>query len=327
MSDNPHALESGEGDAPSGRPDAGPARKVGFVGLGAMGNPMAANLLAAGHSLVVTDLREAAAANLVEAGATWAATPAEVARGREVVFLSLPNPSDVEEVVTGPDGVLAGATRGSVIVDLSTNEPAVARGLAAAAAELDVGFLDAPVSGGVEGARRGRLAVMAGGDPGTVEAVRPLLDVIGNRVFSVGPVGSGNVVKLLNNMMFFVNLLGSLEALVVGAKAGVDPDVLREVVKAGSGGSSVWEAATRRVLADRLAPSFTVALASKDIALASALAGEVGVDAPMGELARRLIHQYRDADHGGEDVFNLVRMIEEQAGFTVRGTGTSWALT
>jgi 3-hydroxyisobutyrate dehydrogenase-like beta-hydroxyacid dehydrogenase len=309
--------------APSGRPDAGAAREIGFVGLGAMGNPMAANLLAAGHSLVVTDLREAAAASLIEAGATWASTPAEVARHGNVVFLSLPNPSDVEEVVTGPDGVLAGAAPGLIIVDLSTNDPAVARSLAAAAAERGVDFLDAPVSGGVEGARRGRLAVMAGGNPGTVEAVRPLLEVIGDRVFAVGPVGSGNVVKLLNNMMFFVNLLGSLEALVVGAKAGIDPEVLREVVKAGSGGSSVWEFATRAVLADRLAPRFTVALAAKDIALASALADDVGVAVPMGQLARQLIHQYRDGDHGGEDVFGLVRMIEQQAGFVVRGTGTS----
>ncbi len=321
MSDS--VSESGERGAPSERPAAGEPRKVGFVGVGAMGNPMAANLLAAGHSLTVTDLREKAAANLVEVGATWAATPAEVARDREVVFLSLPNPSDVDEVVTRPDGVLAGAPQGSVIVDLSTNEPVVARRLAAAAAEQGVGFLDAPVSGGVEGARRGRLAVMAGGDPGTVEAVRPLLEVIGSRVFAVGPVGSGNVVKLLNNMMFFVNLLGSLEALVVGAKAGIDPDVLREVVKAGSGGSSVWEFATGAVLADRLAPRFTIGLASKDIALATALADQVGVDVPMGELARRLIHQYRDGDHGGDDVFSVVRMIEEQAGFTVRGMGRS----
>jgi 3-hydroxyisobutyrate dehydrogenase-like beta-hydroxyacid dehydrogenase len=309
--------------AASGRPGTGPARQLGFVGLGAMGNPMAANLLAAGHALMVTDIREEAAANLIEAGATWAATPAEAARDRDVVFLSLPNPSDVEEVVTRSDGVLAGAAPGSVIVDLSTNEPGVARSLAVAAAEQGVHFLDAPVSGGVEGARRGRLAVMVGGDPGQVEAVRPLLEVIGDRIFPVGPVGSGNVVKLLNNMMFFVNLLGSLEALVVGAKAGIDPEVLREVVKAGSGGSSVWEFATRAVLADKLAPRFTVALASKDIGLATALADEVGVDVAMGQMARRLIHQYRDADHGGEDVFGLVRMIEEQAGVIVRGTGTS----
>lgn len=287
-----------------------------------MGNPMAGNLLAAGHSLAVNDLREEAASNLVESGATWGVSPAGVARTAEVVFLSLPNPLDVTEVVTGPNGVLAGASKGLVVVDLSTNEPAVARRLAAVAADRGVGFLDAPVSGGVPGARRGRLAVMVGGDAATLEDVRPLLDLIGDRVFHVGPVGSGNVVKLLNNMMFLVNLLGGVEALVVGAKAGVDPEVLRQVVQASSGGSVIWDRATRAVLDDKLTPSFTVALAAKDISLATALAGEVDVEVPMGELARQLITGHRDAEHAAEDVLSVVKMIEEQSGFTVRGLAT-----
>jgi 3-hydroxyisobutyrate dehydrogenase-like beta-hydroxyacid dehydrogenase len=288
-----------------------------------MGNPMAANLRAAGHTLTVHDVREAAAANLVEAGAAWAATPGAVAAASEVVFLSLPNPADVEAVMTAPDGVLAGAARGSTVVDLTTSQPAVARRMADAAAAQGVVYLDAPVSGGVAGARRGRLAVMVGGDAGSFEAVRPLLEVIGSRIFHVGAVGAGNVVKLLNNMMFFVNLLGSVEALVIGAKAGVDPEVLREVVQAGSGGSFVWDFATRAILDDKLTPSFTIALASKDISLAAALAEEMGVDGPMGELARTLITGHHDADHGAEDVLSVVKMIEEQSGFTVRGLGNS----
>ena len=299
------------------------ARAVGFIGLGAMGNPMAANLRAAGHSLVVHDVREAAAANLIDAGATWAASPAEVARTSEVTFLSLPNPADVDEVMTRADGVLAGAAAGSTVVDLSTNEPAVARRLAVAAAAQGVGFLDAPVSGGVAGARRGRLAVMVGGDEATFAATRPLLESIGSRIFHVGAVGSGNVVKLLNNMMFFVNLLGSVEALVAGAKAGVDPEVLREVVQSGSGGSFVWDFATRAILDDKLTPSFTVNLAAKDVSLATALAAETGVEVPMGALAERLIVGHRDADHGAEDVLSVVRMAEEQSGFTVRGLSTT----
>lgn len=309
-------------DDVTGLESSAPLRRIGFIGLGAMGNPMAVNLLAAGHSLVVHDVRREAAANLVESGATWATRPDEVARAGEVVFLSLPNPIDVSEVVTGPDGVLGGANPGTVVVDLSTNEPAVSRRLAGLAADREVGFLDAPVSGGVAGARRGRLAVMVGGDAATLEGVRPLLDLIGNRVFHVGPAGSGNVVKLLNNMMFFVNLLGSVEALVVGAKAGVDPEVLRQVVQAGSGASSVWDFATRAVLDDRLTPGFTVALAAKDISLATALADGVGVEVPMGELAQRLIVGHRDADHAAEDVLSVVKMIEEQSGFTVRGSAT-----
>ena len=288
---------------------------------------MAANLQAAGHTVIVHDVRQAAASNLVDAGATWAATPAEVARSSEVVFLSLPHPADVDEVMTGPHGVLAGAASGSTVVDLSTNEPALARRLAAAAAEQGVAFLDAPVSGGVAGARRGRLAVMVGGDADTFEATRPLLDLIGSRIFHVGAVGAGCVVKLLNNLLFFINLLGSTEALVVGAKAGVDPEVLRQVVQAGSGGSFVWDFATRAVLDDKLTPSFTVALAAKDVSLATALADDLGVDVPMGELAQRLILGHRDADHGSEDVLSVVTMIEEQAGFTVRGLGTASSRT
>jgi 2-hydroxymethylglutarate dehydrogenase len=309
-------------DAHVSGPDPAPSsRQVGFVGVGAMGNPMAANLIAAGHSLVINDLQEAAAANLVASGATWVITPADVARASDVVFLSLPGPSDVTAVMTGPEGILAADRPGTVVIDLSTNEPATTRRLAALAAERAVRFLDAPVSGGVAGARRARLAVMVGGDRATLEEVQPLLEVIGNRVFHVGAVGAGNVVKLLNNMMFFVNLLGSVEALVVGAKAGVDPEVLRQVVQASSGGSFVWDFATRALLDDKLTPSFTVALAAKDISLAAALADEVGVDVPMGALAQRLILGHRDADHGAEDVLSVVKMIEEQSGFTVRGFG------
>jgi 3-hydroxyisobutyrate dehydrogenase-like beta-hydroxyacid dehydrogenase len=167
---------------------------------------------------------------------------------------------------------------------------------------------------------------MVGGDPDTFEATRPLLELVGSRIFHVGAAGAGSVVKLLNNLLFFINLLGSTEALVVGAKAGVDPEILRQVVQAGSGGSFVWDFATRAVLDDKLTPSFTVALAAKDVSLATALADELGVDVPMAELAQRLILEHRDADHGSEDVLSVVTMIEEQAGFTVRGLGTRSSL-
>ncbi|HVM52119.1 MAG TPA: NAD(P)-dependent oxidoreductase, partial [Acidimicrobiales bacterium] len=189
----------------------GGARQVGFVGVGTMGNPMAANLLAAGHRLTVHDVRAESAANLLDAGAAWADSARAVADASDVTFLSLPNPADVTEVVTGAAGVLAGAAAGTTIVDLSTNAPEVVRALAASAAERGVGFLDAPVSGGVGGARKGSLAVMVGGDADAYAAQLPLLEVIGDRVFHVGDVGAGNVVKLLNNMLFFVGLLGTVE--------------------------------------------------------------------------------------------------------------------
>lgn len=293
--------------------------RVGFIGVGSMGNPMAANLLAAGHRLTVHDVRPEPAANLLDAGAAWADSARAAAAASDVTFLSLPNPTDVTDVVTGTTGVLAGAAAGTTIVDLSTNSPEVVRSLAARAAERGVGFLDAPVSGGVGGARKGTLAVMVGGDADAYATCLPLLEVIGGRVFHVGDVGAGNVVKLLNNMLFFVGLLGTVEALVVGTKAGVEPNVLREVVGASSGASFAWDHASRAILRDRLVPpTFTVGLAAKDISLATALAEEVAVTAPMARLARELITGQLDR-LGAEDVLAVVKALEEEAGVQVRG--------
>jgi 3-hydroxyisobutyrate dehydrogenase-like beta-hydroxyacid dehydrogenase len=287
-----------------------------------MGNPMAANLLRAGHQLTVCDVRSEAAANLVSEGAAWSDRASDVAAVSDVTFLSLPTPPDVEAVVTGPDGVLAGASAGSTIIDLSTNSPSVVQALATKAQAAQVGFLDAPVSGGVVGARKGTLAVMVGGDADCFEQHRPLLEVIGANVFLVGPVGSGNVAKLINNMLAFIGMMGATEALVLGAKAGVDPVVLRNIVKAGSGNSFVWESGTRAILRDRLAPTFTTSLAAKDIGLAMALAEEMGVNVPMGERAHELILGYRDGGFAQEDVLATVKAVEEQAGIVVRGRGT-----
>ena len=297
----------------------GESTSLGFVGVGNMGSQMAANLARAGHRLTVCDVRKEAAAPLLDEGATWADTPADAAAASEVTFLSLPAPPDVEAVVTGADGVLAGAAPGSVVVDLSTNSPGVVRALAAQAAAERVGFLDAPVSGGVVGARRGTLAVMVGGDAATFERCRPLFEVIGDKVFHVGDVGAGNVAKLVNNMLAFINMMGTVEALVLGAKAGIDPAVLRSVVSAGSGGSSVWDRGSRAILKDRLAPTFTVSLATKDIALATALADELGVPVPMGARAEELLVGYRDGAFAAEDVLATVKAIEDRAGVVVRG--------
>jgi 3-hydroxyisobutyrate dehydrogenase-like beta-hydroxyacid dehydrogenase len=286
-----------------------------------MGGNMAANLLAAGHELAVTDIRKEIAEPLLANGATWADSAVAVAGASDVTMLSLPMPADVEKVVTADDGVLAGAAPGSTIIDLSTNSPSVVRALAVTAGEKGVGFLDAPVSGGVYGARKGTLAVMVGGDAELFEQYRPLFEVIGENVFHVGDVGAGNVAKLINNMLSFVCMLGTTEALVLGAKAGIDPVVLREVVKAGSGNSFMWDRGGRAILKDRLAPSFTVSLAAKDVTLATGLAREFGVDVPMGSLSEQLLVAYRDGGFADEDLLATVKGVEEQAGIVVRGRG------
>jgi 3-hydroxyisobutyrate dehydrogenase len=292
--------------------------KLGFIGVGNMGNPMAMNLIKAGHSLQVTDLRREAAKNLEEAGATWTASPKEAATGVDFVFLSLPMPADVEKVVLAENGVLAGMKKGGTIVDMSTNSPTVVRGLAEKTKAVE--FLDAPVSGGVRGARNATLAIMAGGDKAVYAKCEPLLKAMGANVFHCGDIGNGNVVKLVNNMLAFIHMMGAAEAVVLGTKAGVDPNVLWQAVKASSGGSFVWESGTRAILRDRLAPTFTIDLASKDIGLATQLAKEFSVPLTMGTAAEDLIRHYQATGYAKEDVLATVKELEKQTGTVVRGT-------
>ncbi len=293
--------------------------KVGFIGVGNMGNPMAQNLIKAGHTLLVHDLKREAARNLEDMGAAWVNRSQETTTGTEAVFTSLPMPADVEKVVLGEDGILAGMAAGATIIDMSTNSPTMVRRLADKVKEKRVNFLDAPVSGGVRGARNATLAVMVGGDKEVYNKFEPLLKAIGSNVFHVGDSGAGNVAKLVNNMMAFINMLGAIEGLVLGAKAGMDPHTLWQVVKAGSGNSFLWESGGRAILRDRLLPTFTAELACKDIGLASSLAEEFGVPLKMGALAQELLRQYRDAGFGKEDILATVKELEKQAGVTVRG--------
>lgn len=291
--------------------------RLGFVGLGNMGGPMALNLTEAGHELTVHDLRAAAVSPLVEAGAAdGASITGVVADGTDAVLLSLPGPPDVEAVF---DELLPAMPTGSAIIDLSTSSPTLSRELAEQAARHDIGFLDAPVSGGVVGARRATLAVMVGGRQEVFDRFAPVFDAIGASVTRCGDNGAGNVVKLVNNMMAFINMMGITEALLLGTKAGVDPKVLRDVVAAGSGNSFVWGGGTRAILRDRLRPTFTNTLASKDIGLATELADELGVPVPMGRHTQGLIEGYRDSGFADEDVLATIKALEEQADFVVRG--------
>jgi 3-hydroxyisobutyrate dehydrogenase-like beta-hydroxyacid dehydrogenase len=229
-------------------------------------------------------------------------------------------PADVERVVLAESGVLAGMQRGGTIIDMSTNSPTVVRGLAEKTQAKGVAFLDAPVSGGVRGARNATLAVMVGGDKAVYDTYESVLKAIGANVFYVGGVGAGNVAKLVNNMLAFINMMGAAEGIVLGAKAGVDPNVLWQVIKASSGGSFTWESGTRAILRDRLAPTFTIDLASKDIGLATGLAKELGVPLKMGQAAEELVRHYQATGYAKEDVLATVKELEKQVGTIVRGT-------
>ena len=293
--------------------------RIGFIGVGNMGGPIAAHLVAAGHDLCVFDIDAQAVMGLVEGGATHGSSVSDVAQSAEVVFLSLPLPSDVENVVVGDAGVFSAMKPGGVVVDLSTSSPSLSRSLAAHAVEQELDFLDAPVSGGVYGARKGTLAVMVGGSEEAFGYVEPILEHFAAKVVRCGEVGAGNVVKAVNNMLAFIGMMGATEALLLGSKAGVEPSVLREVIEASSGASFVWSSGTRAILRDRLAPSFTNALACKDIGLAVELAEEIEVPLPMGRHTQQLLENYRDNGFAEEDILATVRALESEANFVVRG--------
>ena len=293
--------------------------KVGFIGTGNMGNPMAANLIKAGHELTVHDLRREAATNLLEMGAEWAATPKDAVPGNEVVFTSLPVPRDVEAVVEGENGILEGASEGSLYVDLSTNSPTVVRRLHQVCAARGVTMLDAPVSGGVYGAAAGTLAVMVGGDEGTFNRLKPTLDAIGSHVVFCGPVGNGSVCKICNNLLSMgIGVLLS-ESLTLGVKAGVDLEVLADVIANSSGGSRrLTEKLPRFLFKGNFEPGFATALAAKDVRLATDLGREYGIPMELSNLVEQRHVEAMLRGWGPEDSDAVCRIQEEKSGVQLR---------
>jgi 3-hydroxyisobutyrate dehydrogenase len=293
--------------------------KIGFIGVGNMGNPMATNLIKAGHQLTVHDIRPEAATNLLEMGANWADTPKATVPGNEVVFTSLPMPRHVEAVVLGENGVLEGAKRGSIYVDLSTNSPTVIRRIHQTCAEKGVIVLDAPVSGGVYGAAAGTLAVMVGGDEKIFRRVKPALDAIGRHVVYCGPIGNGMVCKICNNLLSMGTGVLLAEALTLGVKAGVDLATLADVIANSSGGCKrITEKFPRFLFKGNFEPGFATALAAKDVRLATDLGREYGI--PM-DLSNLIDQRHVEALHRGwgpEDSDAVSRIQEEKAGVQLR---------
>ena len=293
--------------------------KVGFIGTGNMGNPMAANLIKAGHQLTVHDLRREAATNLLEMGAEWAATPKDAVPGNEVVFTSLPVPRDVEAVLEGENGILEGASDGSIYVDLSTNSPTVVRRLHQVCAARGVTMLDAPVSGGVYGAAAGTLAVMVGGDEGTFNRLKPTLDAIGSHVVFCGPVGNGSVCKICNNLLSMGIGVLLAESLTLGVKAGVDLEVLADVIANSSGSSRrLTEKLPRFLFKGNFEPGFATALAAKDVRLATDLGREYGIPMELSNLVDQRHVEAMFRGWGPEDSDAVCRIQEEKAGVQLR---------
>lgn len=293
--------------------------KVGFIGLGNMGNPMATNLIKAGHELTVHDLRREAATNLLEMGAQWADTPKDTVPGNEVVFTSLPVPRDVEAVVLGENGILEGASPGSVYMDLSTNSPTAIRRIHSTCAQHGVTVLDAPVSGGVYGAAAATLAVMVGGEKEVYDRMKPTLDAIGSHVVYCGPIGNGMVCKICNNLLSMGIGVLMTEALTLGVKAGVDLAVLADVIANSSGGNRrLTEKFPRFLFKGNFQPGFATALAAKDVRLATDLGREYGIPMELSNLIDQRHVEAMFRGWGPEDSDAVSKIQEEKAGVQLR---------
>jgi 3-hydroxyisobutyrate dehydrogenase-like beta-hydroxyacid dehydrogenase len=286
--------------------------EVGFIGLGTMGAPMAANLRKAGHGLVVHDVRRVSAEPLIAAGAVWADTPQQVARGAEVVFTSLPGPVDVEAVALGPDGLLAGMRPNGAYFDVSTNSPTVVRRISAAFSERGAHMLDAPISGGPKGAASGKLALWVGGDKAVFDRYKPVLDAMGDQAYYCGSVGAGSVAKLVHNLAGACIQASLAEVFTMGVKAGLDPLALFEAVEHGVVGRRRTFDGLIDVMADKFdPPAFALRLQHKDISLATALGRELGVPMRMSSLAMDELTEALGRGWG-ERNFTVAALLQQQ---------------
>jgi len=296
------------------------AVKVGFIGVGNMGNPMAGNVLKAEFPMTVFDLNPKAMENLIQAGATRAASPGEVVDNSEIVLTSLPASPDVEAIYLEPGGLVDRAKPGTILIDLSSVLPSTPRRIEPRAKARGVHFLEAPVSGGVSGARAATLAIMVGGDAEPLERARPVLRAIGPNIFHVGPVGAGNIVKAINNMMACVNGVAMMEGLAVGVKAGIDPMMVYEVVKASSGGSKALERIPRALIPRDFEPGFKVALMNKDLDTFTTIAKELHVPVSFAHDAQRYQQMALAAGLGEQDTSVVFTIIERLAGVKAPGS-------
>ena len=292
---------------------------IGFVGLGNMGGPMAVNMAKNGHKLTVHDLRKESAIELLEMGAEWSDTPKGVVGKNEVVFTSLPVPRDVETVVLGENGIVEGTSGDNIYVDLSTNSPTTIRRIHDECALKGIKVLDAPVSGGTYGAAAGTLAVMVGGDEEIFKQIKPALDAIGSHVVYCGPIGNGMVTKICNNLLSMgIGVLMS-EALTLGVKAGMDLEVLADVITNSTGGNKrLADKFPRFLFQGNFEPGFATALAAKDVRLATDVGRDDGIPMELSNLVDQRHVEALFKGWGHEDSDAVAKLQEEKSGIQLR---------
>lgn len=291
--------------------------RVGFIGLGIMGQGMAANILKAGFPLVVWNRTAAKAQQLAASGAMVASNPADLAAQCDVIIICVSDTEDVQKVILGERGVIEGIQPGSLVIDMSTISPAVTREIAITLADRGVAMLDAPVSGGSEGAVQGTLSIMVGGDPQDLARAMPILETVGKRITLVGPHGAGQTVKLVNQVLVVGNCLAMSEALLLAQAGGVDLESCLQAVEAGAAGSWMLSNRGPQILARDWRPGFTVGLQQKDLRLVLEAADQLGVPLPGTALIFQLYRALEARGLSGEGNHALVKGLEALAGFEV----------
>ena len=294
--------------------------KVGFIGLGTMGSSMAYNALQGGNEMVVHDIRREAATRHLEAGAVWADTPREVAEASDIVFTSLPGPIEVEAVALGEDGTFQGLSEGKVYFDLSTSTPNLIRRIHEEGAARGIHVLDAPVSGGPEGARTRNLAIWVGGDKEVFDRCKSVLDSIGDKAYYVGPIGCGAVAKLVHNCAGYMIQCALAEVFTMGVKAGVEPMALWQAVRKGaSGRRGPFEGLAQHLLPGKFdPPDFALRLARKDVDLAVGVGREYDVPMKIATIALQELTEALNRGWGERDSRVAMLLQEERANVEVR---------
>jgi len=288
--------------------------RIGFLGLGTMGAAMAANLARAGFAVTAWNRSPGRAPELDDLGVARADTPAAVARATDALIVCVSDTPDVEAILFGPGGVADGTREGQLVIDCSTIAPSSTRDFGARLAERGAALVDAPVSGGSEGAQKGTLTIFCGGEADDVERARPILAAMGRTITHVGPSGSGQAVKAVNQVILAGTYLGVAEGVVLAMKAGLD---VAQVVEAlGGGAAQSWVLANRsgRMLANDYPLGFKVALHRKDLGIALEMAREMGAELPVAELAADLETELMGGGHADDDMSALARVIRERSG-------------
>jgi 3-hydroxyisobutyrate dehydrogenase len=291
--------------------------RVGFIGLGIMGQGMARNLLKAGFPLTVWNRTASKAESLVEAGAKAGQNPAEVAANSDIIIICVSDTPDVEAVITGPEGILEGAKAGSLVIDCSTISPIATRELAQTLAERQIAMLDAPISGGSEGAAKGTLSIMVGGKAKDFERAMSVFEAMGKKITHVGESGAGQTVKLVNQILVVGHALAMSEALLFAEAGGVDLQKALEAVSAGAAGSWMLSNRGPQIIARDWRPGFTIDLQQKDVRLILGAADKLGVPLPATSMIFQLYRTLQARGLGSEGNHALIKALENLAGVEV----------